>query len=203
LTEDDSVNPHLSLALSDQRLQRLLTVCQQINSIRSKISVATKYIEAADKAADTEDVVLAREALLRDLERDFAEATELLPIVDELVARFDEEKRSIDARERVHEGLAKIEDLSGEGGSTREHWVEAGKDKARIAELEDLIAALENLEKDLYMRKGVIFCPRCTSHEISYRIVPTELGFSLYRCNKCGNAWRTRQFSMRVGLPAQ
>lgn len=196
-------NSHVRSALADPRLQRLLTICQQINAIRSKINVATKYIESAGTTGDTENVVLAREVLWRDLERDFAEARELMPVIDELVSRLEVQIRSLEERKRVHEGLAKIEDLSGAITGPLEEGVAAGKAQSKISELENLIAALDNLEKDMSLRKEVISCPRCASHEISYRITPSELGFSLYRCNRCGNAWRTMQFTMQVGLPAQ
>jgi DNA-directed RNA polymerase subunit M/transcription elongation factor TFIIS len=197
--EDASVRS----VLADARLQRLLTIGQEINALRSKIRVATKYIGSKGATGGAEDVVLAREALRRDLERDLEEAKELMPIVDELVSKFEEQVKSLEDMRKVHEGLAKIEGLSGATTGCSELEAAASKDRERISELESLVGALDDLGKDLSLRREVVSCPRCSSHEISYRITPSEMGFSLYRCNKCGNAWRIRQFSLRIGSPAQ
>jgi len=199
----DEENAAIPSALADARLQRLLTIGQQINALRSKISLATKYIGTAGTAGDAEDVVLAREALRRDLERDFGEARELMPIVDKLVSKFEEQIKSLENTKKVHEGLAKIEELSGATGGRDELEAAASKDRARIYELENLISALDDLGRDITMKKEVVACPRCSSHRIAYRITPSEMGFSLYRCNICGNAWRTIQFSMQVGSPTR
>lgn len=203
MTLANEENAPVHSVLADDRLQRLLTIGQEINALRSKISVATKYVRSAGATAGSEDVVLARETLRRDLERDVGEARELMPVVDELVSKFQEQIRSLEDMKKIHEGLAKIEALS---GTTTEHGeleAAASKDRERISELENLVGTLDDLGKDLSLRREVVSCPRCSSHEISYRITPSEMGFSLYRCNKCGNAWRTRQFSMRIGSPAQ
>ena len=203
MTLADEESARVRSLLADARLQRLLTFGQEINALRSKISIATNYIRNAGATGDAEDVVLAREALRRDLERDFDEAKELMPIVDELMSKFEEQVRSIEDRKKVHEGLAKIEGLSGATVGRGELEAAAIKDREQISELENLIGTLDDLGKDLSLRREVVLCPRCSSHEISYQITPSEMGFSLYRCNKCGNAWRIRRFSMRIGSPAQ
>ncbi len=203
MTPADEESARVRSLLADARLQRLLTFGQEINALRSKISVATSYIRSTGAAGNTEDVVLAREALRRELERDFNEAKELMPIVDELVSRFEEQMRSIEDRKKVHEGLAKIEGLSGATKGRGELEAAAIKDREQIFELENLIGTLDDLGKDLSLRREVVLCPRCSSHEISYQIAPSETGFSLYRCNKCGNAWRIRWFSMQISSPAQ
>ena len=203
MTLTDEESARVRSLLADARLQRLLTFGQEINALRSKISIATNYIRNAGATGDTEDVVLAREALRRDLERDFDEAKKLMPIVDGLVSKFEEQIRSIENRKKVHEGLAKIEGLSGATTGRGELEAASIKDREQIFELENLIGTLDDLEKDLSLRREVVLCPRCSSHEISYQIAPSEMGFSLYRCNKCGNAWRIRRFSMQIGSPAQ
>jgi len=111
--------------------------------------------------------------------------------------------RSAEDRKRVHEGLAKIESLSGAKRGRSEPEAAAIKDREQISELENLISTLDDLEKDLSLRREVVLCLRCSSHEISYQIAPSETGFSLYKCKGCGNAWRIRRFSMRIGSPAQ
>lgn len=203
MTGADEGSTPVRTALSDARLQRLLTIGQEINALRSRIGIATRYIGSLDSSDDAEAVDLAREALRRDLERDFDEVRELMPIVDELVLEFEEQIRSLEGRRKIHQGLAKIESLSRSTAGVGELEAEEGKYRAQISELEKLIAVFNDLERDLSLRREVITCPRCSSHEISYRIAPSEMGFSLYRCNKCGNAWRTVQFSMRIGPPAQ
>lgn len=203
LTLADEEDAPIHSALADARLQRLLTISEEINALRSKISVATKYVGSEGLAGDAEDVVLAREALRRDLERDFDEARELMPIIDELASELEEQIRSLEDRKKVHEGLAKIEGLSGATAGRAELEAAANRDRGQISELESLVGALDDLEKDLSLRREVVSCPRCSSHEISYRITISEMGFSLYRCNRCRNTWRTMQFSMRIGSPAQ
>ena len=196
-------NDPVRSVMADSRLQRLLAFGKEINALRSKISIATQYIRSADTTGDAEDVVMAREALRRDLERDFDEAKELMSVVDELVSKFEAQIRSLEDRKRVHEGIAKIESLS--GATTRHVELEAAasKDREQISQLKNLVGTLDDLGKDLSLRREVVLCPRCSSHEVSYQITPSETGFSLYRCNKCGNTWRIRQFSVRVGSPAQ
>ena len=68
--------------LSDSRLENLLSTGQLINSLRSKIGVATDYIKRAEPGKDVEDIYLAREALRGELEQQFREARELMPVVD-------------------------------------------------------------------------------------------------------------------------
>ena len=203
LTLAGEENASVHSVLDDVRLQRLLTIGQEINALRSRISVATRYIRSTGTTGDAEDVVLARETLRRDLERVLDEAKELMPVVGELVARFEEQIKSLEDMRKVHEGLAKIEGLAGATTRSGELEAAAGKYREQILEIENLVGALNDLGKDLSLRREVVSCPRCSSHEISYRISSSEMGFSLYRCNKCGNAWRTRQFSMRIGSPAQ
>jgi len=188
--------------MANERLQRLFTIGAEINTLRSKITVATKYVGNTGTTGDAEEVVLAREVLRRDLERDYAEARELMPVVDELVSKFEERIKSIKESKKVNEGLARIEGLSGVTEGLARLQEAAGKDRAKISELENLIEALDDLLKDLSMKKEVISCPRCSSNGISYRISPSEMGFSLYRCHKCGNAWRTKQYSIHIDAPA-
>jgi DNA-directed RNA polymerase subunit M/transcription elongation factor TFIIS len=199
LTAPDELDGPVSSALADDRLQRLLTIGQEVNTLRLKIGIATKYIASEDTRGGAENVVLAREVLRRDLERDIDEARELMHVVDKLMLKFEELIGSIEDRKKVHEGLVKIESLSGLTTEVGELEAAIGKDRAQISELENLVAVFDDLGKDLSLRRDVIECPRCYSPAISYRIAPSEMGFSLYRCNKCGNAWRIRQFSMRIG----
>ena len=203
MTVPDEENDPVRTVMADPRLQRLLAFGKEINALRSKISIATQYIRSAGTAGGAEDVVVAREALRRDLERDFGEAKELMSVVDELMSKFGEQMKSLEERKKVREGLARIEGLSGATTGRVELEAAASKDREQISELESLIGTLDDLGKDLSLRREVVLCPRCSSHEISYQITPSETGFSLYRCNRCENTWRIRQYSMRVGSPAQ
>lgn len=126
-----------------------------------------------------------------------------MPIVDELVSKFEEQIRLLEDRKKVHERLAKIDGLMGATTGRAELEAAASKDRRQISKLENLIGAFDDLEKDLSLRREVVSCPRCSSRETSYWITTSEMGFSLYQCNNCGNAWRIRQFSMRIGSPAQ
>lgn len=167
------------------------------------MSIATKYIESVGTTGDIEDILLAREALRRDLERCFDEARELMPIVDEMVIMFEEKLRSLDESKKVNEGLAKIAGMSGAAKGLGELENIVNGYRGQKSEFEGMIEALDNLGKDLTMKREIVSCPRCTSHEVSYRIAASEMGYSLYRCTKCGHAWRTRRFSMLVGQPAR
>ena len=99
----------------------------------------------------------------------------------------------------LHQGLAKIETMGGSSLRSGDFDAAAAGDRMQIAELTNLISALDELERDITTRKEVVSCPRCSSHDVSYRISPSELGFTLYKCSGCTNAWRIQQFSMKIG----
>ena len=186
-------------ALADPRLEILLQKGRQINTLRSKIGKATEYLKKAEPTADVEEVALAREVLRGELDQRRRDASEYVPVVDELVSQFEEQIRSIQDRRKVNQGMAKIEELSGTPLHSSGYDAEAAADRMQISELGNLISALDELERDVTSRKDPVFCPRCSSSEITYKLSMTELGFSLYRCDSCSNAWRVLQFSLKVG----
>jgi len=189
--------------LANLKLGRLLSLGREINDTRSRIKIASEHLGrewvAGSIKEGLEDLALARESLRGDLEREIAQARELMPTVEVLVLRFEEQIKSIENGKKLHQGLARIEEMRGEPNGAVEYRVAAGKDKLQILELQNLIAALGDLKRDLTSRREVISCPKCSSYDLQYRITPSELGFSLYRCNKCDNSWRVQRFSMQIG----
>lgn len=190
-------------AMTNSKFGRLFALGREINDTRSKIKVANDHLarelSTGLRTDGAEDLALAREVLRGDLEREMAEANELIPIVEELVYDFQEQIKSIENGKKVQQGLARIEEMRGEPGGAVGHRRAAGRDRVQILRLKNLIAALGDLKHDLTSRKEVISCPKCASYDMQYRITPSELGFSLYKCNRCSNAWRVRRYSMQIG----
>lgn len=189
--------PVVGELMVDPRLERLLTVAKEINDLLVKINTATSYLSAPDGDGGQEEVEIARTQLTRDLAREFAEAEELLPSLDEIISRIEREERDLDSARKISLGLAKIEGLGGTG--KQERFLDNAKALGtRISELENLVDALEALEGDLRAaRRSPRSCPRCTGTDISYRLTPSELGFTIYKCEGCGNSWRITSFTLR------
>ena len=190
-------------ALANSKLERLLALGREINDTRSKIRIATDQLgkewSVDIQKEGVEDLVLAREALRGDLELKISEARGLIPVVEELVANFEEQMKRIENGKKLHQGLARIEEIRGDSRGAIEHKSTAGKRRIQILELQNLIAALGDLKRDVTSRREVISCPRCSSYDLQYTITPSELGFSLYKCNRCSNAWRVQHFSIQIG----
>lgn len=177
---------------------------REINDTKSKIRIATDHLgkdwEAADASNEVdEDLELAREALRHDLENKIAEAKEHMPVVEELVSEFEEQIRSIEKKRKLHQGLARIEEMQGESRGAVEHRNAAAMEGTQARELQNLIAALSDLKRDVTSRRELISCPKCSSYDLQYMITRSELGFSLYKCNRCSNAWRIQRFSIQIG----
>ena len=181
--------------LSDPRLERLLTIGKEINDLRFKITTATTYLLKGGKAEELEAVEMARTQLARDLSKELAEAKELMPTLDEIAFQLQEREKGLQNVRKMSIGLAKIEGLSGTN-KQKEFTKAAAPTEARIAEIENLISTLDALQNDLVStKKSPHACPRCSSARISYRITHSDLGYTLYRCDECGNAWKITQFS--------
>ena len=182
--------------LNEPKLTRLLAVGKQINSLIFKINAATNYLAQNAAAPDYEAVEAARAQLVRDLSKDYAEAKELLLVVDDVIAKLENMRTSLENTHKVNVGLARIEGLSGE--EKHSQFAEAAAtSKARLTEIGNMISALDALDRDLgSARRTPHLCPRCTSHEVSYIISPSETGFTLFKCDSCGNAWKITEFSI-------
>lgn len=189
--------------LVNLKLGRLFSLGREINDTRSRIKIASEHLGrewvAGSIKEGMEDLALARESLRGDLEREISEARELMPAVEELVLKFEEQIKSIENGKKMHQGLARIEEMRGVPSGATEYMAAVGRDKLQIMELQNLITALGDLKRDLTSRREVISCPKCSSYDLQYRIAPSELGFSLYNCNMCDNAWRVQHFSMQIG----
>ncbi len=186
--------------LADSRFERLLTIGKEMNDLRAKIGVATAYMMDRKGSGEAEDVEYAREELVRDLKRDSEEAGELMPVIDEIISKFQEQIRFIDKRRKLNRGLAHIEGMTGADDRSQEFQKVAVAEGAQVSELENLIYALDSFGRDLSSRSThVISCPRCSSKNISYRLTPSDLGFTLYKCGVCSNAWKITEFSLKVG----
>ena len=183
--------------LSDPRIDRLLTMGREINDLLTKIKAATTFLSGGGSSEDFEAVELARRQLSRDLARDYAEVVELMPAVDEMISKLQEERKELQEVHMLNVGLARIEGLSG----TDKHaqFVEAADaSKTKISEIDNLIRALDALERDLSTtRRAPHICPRCSSPKVSYRISPSEFGFTIFRCDDCSNAWRITEYSLK------
>ncbi len=187
-----------STILSNPRLERLLTLGKEINDLLFKIRAANEYLAKGGDAEDFEAVEIARTQLARDLSKDFAEAKEIMPSVDDAIGRLGEQKQEQENLLKMYVGLSRIDGLS---GNARQRNVEdhLASTRVRIGEIDNLIKALDALQVDLSTsRRNAHVCPRCSSHRISYRIAPSELGYTLYRCDECENAWKITQFSIHV-----
>jgi len=189
--------------LVNLKLEKLYSLGKEINETRSRIKIASDHLGSEWAAGSIkeglEDLALARESLRGDLEKEIAEARELMPTVEELVLKFEEQIQSIENGKKLHQGLARIEEMRGKPSGATKHRAAARKDNLQVLELRNLITALSDLKRDLTSRREVISCPRCSSHDFEYRVTPSELGFSLYRCSKCDNAWRVQHFSIHIG----
>jgi DNA-directed RNA polymerase subunit M/transcription elongation factor TFIIS len=186
-------------ALTDPRLERLLTLAQEINDFHSKIQTATKFLSGKASEKDLESVTLARDELYRQLAATVGEAHELSPVLDEIALKLQEQIYHLEKERKMSLGLAKIEGLRGTK-KVRELVVTAAALETQISEVQNLIAGLDAFSSELSTRRREpITCPRCASNSVAYRISPSEFGFTLYRCNQCGNAWKITAFSVRVG----
>ena len=184
--------------LSDPRLERLLTIGKEINDLLVKIRAASTFLSGETSAEEFEEVEMARGQLARDLSREYAEANALLPPIDDITSTLLAEQKGLDNTRKMSMGLARIEGLSG-SGKQRKLMEAANAAKSKVAEVENLINALDALHKDLgTSRRAPHLCPRCTSAKVAYRITPSELGYTLYRCDECSNAWKITQFSLRI-----
>jgi DNA-directed RNA polymerase subunit M/transcription elongation factor TFIIS len=187
----------VSVLLADPRLERLLTIAKEINDLLVKVTAASDYLAAPKEAGDFEEVEIARTQLSRDLARDYSEAEELLVSLDEIVAKLEEQARDLESARKMSVGLARIEGLSGTGKQKR-FLDDAQTTQAKVSELENLIDALEALGGDLTSKRRTPHsCPRCSSNKVLYRLTPSELGFTIYKCESCDNAWRITNFTLR------
>jgi DNA-directed RNA polymerase subunit M/transcription elongation factor TFIIS len=184
--------------LSDPRFERLLTVAQQMNDLRAKVRTATDYIMSSEDKKDVGDVEVAREELVRTLDKNFEEASKLMPVIEEIVGKYQEQLHTLHKARKLNVGLAKIEALSGSGEKSRDLEEVALSESAQIIQIENLVSALDALEKDLTTRrKEAVSCPRCNSRSVTYRILPSDMGFTLYKCNECSNNWRITQYTLK------
>jgi DNA-directed RNA polymerase subunit M/transcription elongation factor TFIIS len=190
--------PAITTFLSDPRIERILTIGKEINDLLYKIKAASDYLTGNALAEDAEEVELARSQLAREISRDWREALELLPALNETIERLEMQERQLVSAHKMNIGLARIEGLSGK--ARQKHFSEAAAaGQVRISEIRNLIDAMEALEKDISTaRRAPHLCPRCTSAKVSYRITPSELGFTLFKCDECGNAWKITEFSLRA-----
>jgi DNA-directed RNA polymerase subunit M/transcription elongation factor TFIIS len=181
--------------LADPRLERLLTIGKEMNDLLSKISAANSYLAKEENVEESEAVELARNQLVRDLSREFAEARTLLPSLDDIATELQDQQRDLEVIRKMNVGLAKIEGLN--GSKRQRHFSElADSTKMKITEIDNLMKALEALQADLSTSRRVPHvCPRCSTPRISYRIMPSELGFTLFRCDQCGNAWKITRYT--------
>jgi DNA-directed RNA polymerase subunit M/transcription elongation factor TFIIS len=189
--------PVISALLTDPKLERLLTIAKEINDLLVKITAASDYLASPKGTGDFEEVEIARTQLSRDLARDYSEAEELLPSLDEIVAKLDEQARDLENARKMSIGLARIEGLSGTGKQKR-FLDDAQSTEAKVSEIENLVGALGALQEDLSSRRRTAHsCPRCSSANVLYRLTPSELGFTIYKCENCDNAWRITNFTLR------
>jgi len=191
--------PPVTLDLfADPRLERLLTIGKVINDLLAKIRAATAYLATESAAEDLGAVEVARNQLVRDLSREFAEARELLPSLDEITSRLQERQHELEQAHQMSLGLARIEGLSGTE-KQKEFLDSAESSKAKIAEIGNLISALDALQGDLGAgHRTPHVCPRCSSSRVSYRIALSDMGYTLYKCDDCNNAWRITSYSLHL-----
>ncbi|HEV2225848.1 MAG TPA: hypothetical protein VGR56_03475 [Nitrososphaerales archaeon] len=190
--------PVIASFLSDPRIERILTVGKEINDLLYKIKTASNYLSGDARAEDAEEVELAMSQLAREVSREWREVQELLPALGETIEKLEVQERELVSAHKLNVGLARIEGLSGK--VTRRNFSEAAiTAQVRISEIRNLINAMGALEKDIStVRKAPHICPRCASAKVSYRITPSELGFTLFKCDECGNAWKITEFSLRA-----
>ncbi len=184
--------------LADPRLDRMLTVAQQMNDLKVKIRKATEYIISSPDKTSVGEVQFAREELVREFERNYEEAAELIPAIGEIESKIQEQAKTLEKAVKLNSGLAKIEVLTGSKESSKRFTEVAQSESEQIVQIENLVAALDALEKDLSSRRrDTISCPRCASTRVAYRIQPSDMGFTLYRCGECSNAWRITRYSIQ------
>jgi DNA-directed RNA polymerase subunit M/transcription elongation factor TFIIS len=190
--------PVITSLLSDPRIERILTIGKEINDLLYKIKAASNYLSDGAQAEDAEEVELARSQLSREITREWREAQELLPALEETIQKLEMQERELVGAHKMSVGLARIEGLTGKL-KQRQFSEAAATAQVRISEIRNLINAMEALEKDLSTtRNAPHICPRCASAKLSYRITPSELGFTLFKCDECGNAWKITEFSLRA-----
>lgn len=184
--------------LSDPRIERILTIGKEINDLLHKIRAASNYLSGGTQAEDAEEVGFARSQLAREISRDRREALELLPALNETIEKLEAQERQLAGAQKLNVGLARIEGLIEKG--KQKHFSEAAASaRVRISEIRNLINAMEALAKDISTARDFPhLCPRCASARVSYRITPSELGFTLFKCDECGNAWKITEFSLRA-----
>jgi DNA-directed RNA polymerase subunit M/transcription elongation factor TFIIS len=184
--------------LSDPRIERILTLGKEINELLYKIKAASDYLAGDAPVQEAEEVEMAKSYLSREVSIEWGEAMELLPAVGEAIDKLEVEERELVNSHKMNAGLARIEGLSGKG-KQRQFSEAASKAQVRVSEIRNLIHAFEALEKDISTaRKAPHLCPRCASAKVSYRLTPSELGFTLFSCDECGNAWKVTEFSLRA-----
>jgi DNA-directed RNA polymerase subunit M/transcription elongation factor TFIIS len=184
--------------LSDPRIERILTIGKEINELLYKIKAASDYLAGDRPAREAEEVELAMGHLSREVSTEWREAMELLPAVGEAIDRLEADEKELVNAHKMSAGLARIEGLSGRGRQNQFSQA-ALSAEVKISEIRNLIHALEALEKDISnARKNPHLCPRCTSAKVSYRITPSELGFTLFKCDDCGNAWKITEFTLHA-----
>ncbi len=190
--------PVIASFLSDPRIERILTIGKEINDLLYKIKAASNYLSGDPQAEEAEEVELARSQLTREISREWREAHQLVPALGETIEKLETQERQLVGARRMNVGLARIEGLSGR--EKQRHFSEtAATAQVRISEIRNLINALKALEKDVSTeRRAPHICPRCSSGKVLYRITPSELGFTLFKCDECGNAWKITEFSLRA-----
>jgi len=189
----------VAASLTDQRFGKLLVVARQLNDLKVRIRVATDYLGSEASLGDKEEIRYAREQLVKDLERNQEEAEGLLPVVSEMVGQYQERLETLNMARKLHHGLARIEQLAGSMDSSRAFEMSAGEETAKIQQMESLVAALGTLEEDVNSRREFVSCPRCSAKSVSYSVMPSDTGYSLYRCNACSNTWNITRFSLKIG----
>jgi DNA-directed RNA polymerase subunit M/transcription elongation factor TFIIS len=184
--------------LSDPRIERILTIGKEINDLLYKIKAASNYLSGGAPADEAEEVELAKGQLAMEVSSQWKEALALLPALDETIEKLETQERQLVSAHKLNSGLARIEGLSGR--EKQKHFSQAAATaQVRISEIRNLINAMEALEKDFStVRRAPHMCPRCASAKVSYRITPSELGFTLFKCDECGNAWKITEFSLRA-----
>lgn len=190
--------PVITSFLSDPRIERILTIGKEINDLLFKIKAASNYLSGDARAEEAEEVELARSQLAREITREWREALELLPALQETIEKLEMQERQLVIAHKMNVGLARIEGLSAK--EKQKHFSEAAATaQVRISEIRNLINAMEALDKDISTtRRAPHVCPRCASAKVLYRITPSELGFTLFKCDECGNAWKITEFSLRA-----
>ena len=190
--------PVIASFLSDPRIERILTIGKEINDLLYKIRTASNFLSGDVRVQDAEEVVLARSQLAREISKDWKEAQGLLPALDETIEKLEMQERQLVSSQKTNAGLARIEGLTGKGRQKRFSEAAAAA-QVRISDIRNLINAMMALEKDINTpRTTPHLCPRCASAKVSYRITPSELGFTLFKCDECGNAWKITEFSLHA-----